>query len=59
MTVLLQICHCSNDRASHHKGKGNCLAMWCRCLEYCSRDLPDTRPRPPEPLNDEEDDDAA
>lgn len=59
MSTLIELCHCGNAKASHHKGKGNCLAVFCTCLEYCSRDLPDTRPKPPEPLNDLDDDEEA
>lgn len=44
MNQILEICHCGNDRASHHKGKFNCLALACECTGYVDRWDPKPKP---------------
>ncbi len=40
MSSYLEICHCGNDKASHHEGKYTCLAIACECTEYRDRNAP-------------------
>lgn len=38
--MILQICHCSHDIASHFKDKHTCLGMLCDCTKFRNRDVP-------------------
>lgn len=51
MNTLREVCKCGHDKATHFKGKHNCLGLYCNdCKEYRNEwedDAPITVRAPP------------